>query len=76
VEEREQRAWGGRIYHRFGCGVSGGTSRGKVEGLIREAVEVQASGSLKPAVKSISLSLSVPDSAILSWVIELTLYGI
>jgi hypothetical protein len=31
--------------------MSGGTSRGKVEGLICEAVEVQVSGSLKPAVE-------------------------
>jgi long-subunit fatty acid transport protein len=47
--------------------VSGGTSRGKVEGPICKAVEVQASGQL---LKSVSLGLSVPDSAILSWVIE------
>jgi hypothetical protein len=34
-----------------GCRVSGGRSRGIVESLIHKAVEVQASGSLKPTVE-------------------------
>jgi hypothetical protein len=51
MEEGERHAQGDGVCHRRGCGVSGGTSKGKVEGLICEAVEVQVSGSLKPAVE-------------------------
>jgi hypothetical protein len=40
MEEGERSAQGDRVCHRRGCGVSGGTSRGKMKHLICKAVEV------------------------------------
>jgi hypothetical protein len=40
VKEGERSAWGSEVCHRQGCGVSGGMSGGKMEGLIHEAVKV------------------------------------